>query len=722
MFRRLDPVQHRDRFRHELKMDRDEFAWRQRREMNEDKREDRARELRLKAQQQQATAAQRAADQREKEAARAEAAAWSRPVTRYTGGTSRGDRHLGEPLIVEHFALPVSVAVLPPVGSGAPPLVSAAEVFLDADPALRDDAEWISTVGKPVHAAFKTVDQRYGGLLSRLRDHNWWRDVCKAAGVVLTSAVDEPRKTPRGLPVTRKVTTHDLPTITDLRIAEDGLRIRIGARVGDTAARWAKGLDTLRAAFKSAGANASKMRVIEDRAGNVVLVLDDAPSTFPKAVAPPAVEPVTSTAQAAKLYPSLVWPLGVDSKGKPITATLDKFPHVLVAGSTGGGKSVWLRTVIEALRLQGASVYVADGKRSDYVALAGLPGIRMVSTEPAAHTVAVAEVYETMESRREEASRAKAAGEANPYAKYPPILLVLDEFATMRSDWVGLGGRDKDASVADMIAALLRVGREPRCHVILSSQDIYVENVPQGWQDNMPMFASFGAPSPRTLSSGAIPERLRPDAQRIGDRITRETPGRALYVDRENFLIREVQTYYGYSPGTTSLAPKADPKVAPPTPEVRAAWELASETAEQVPWLYPRVGIKALDGAWRKGALRDIAATPTVALTDRDGNVKPGLEKFDPTNPDWLGAERLGGRKRRADGFDDEPAPLATVTPIKAPRATAPADSGAATATASDPLAGLVPSAAELAAMSVSERIEVLRLVAQIRGGEAEPA
>ena len=137
MFRRLDPVQHRDRFRHELKMDRDEFAWRQRREMNEDKREDRARELRLKAQQQQATAAQRAADQREKEAARAEAAAWSRPVTRYTGGTSRGDRHLGEPLIVEHFALPVSVAVLPPVGSGAPPLVSAAEVFLDADPALR---------------------------------------------------------------------------------------------------------------------------------------------------------------------------------------------------------------------------------------------------------------------------------------------------------------------------------------------------------------------------------------------------------------------------------------------------------------------------------------------------------------------------------------------------------------------------------------------------------
>ena len=63
MFRRLDPVQHRDRFRHELKMDRDEFAWRQRREMNEDKREDRARELRLKAQQQQATAAQRAADQ-----------------------------------------------------------------------------------------------------------------------------------------------------------------------------------------------------------------------------------------------------------------------------------------------------------------------------------------------------------------------------------------------------------------------------------------------------------------------------------------------------------------------------------------------------------------------------------------------------------------------------------------------------------------------------------
>ena len=295
-----------------------------------------------------------------------------------------------------------------------------------------------------------------------------------------------------------------------------------------------------------------------------------------------------------------------------------------------------------------------------------------MSTEPAAHVVLISEMYEEMERRRAEASEAKAAGDPDPYAKYAPLIGVLDEFATMRDEWRALfKGNGGDEKIAAMVAAILRVGREPRCHLMISSQDIYVENIPQAWQDTMALFVSLGAPSPRTLAGGAIPEALRPEAQRIGERISRGTPGRAIYIDREAFTVREIQTFYGFSPGTTTVE-------SAPTEEVRAAWAQAEKTAEQVPWLYPRVGIKTDTAEWRKQTAEGLALQETVALNDRNGNPLPNREQYDPMVLTWNGAESVGGRKRRAsddfvdtdgDGIDDRdqasptPEQVAAMTP-----------------------------------------------------------
>ncbi|MFZ2242232.1 MAG: cell division protein FtsK, partial [Gordonia amarae] len=627
--RRLDRIQVRDEFRHGLKMQRDDVEWQRKRVIADEKRDDRAREQRLKLVAQQNTARQKAEDAAEKDAARAEKEAWSRPITRYSGGTSSTDRSLAEPWIVTHHAAPAPVAVLPPLGAGAPPVVNAAHVLLDTDPQLRDDAEWISSVGKPVNKLYKTVDQRYGRLLSKLRDHRWWREVCTASGVCLSRTVDEPWQSRRAAG-TRKVTLHDLPSVIGLRIAEDGLRIRVGARVGDTPERWSKALPALRSAFKAAGANADRLRIEEDKGGNIVMVFDDAPSAFPAAV---CIEPPQSVAQsvsdARRRYEGAAWTLGVDAKGKAVQYALDDFPHALVVGGTGAGKSVWARGVIEMFRTGyadpssgkdtagGFSCFVSSGKITDFVTLQGLPGVTMVAGDAAQTAVMVRMVREEAERRYALAADAKLRGDHTAF-DFQPLLLLMDEWgATILS----LSKYKSTSSFETDVDIILRIGREAGVHVVLLSQTIRKTGagaVPGSWQANLGLTVSLGQPEMETLNNTAVfPSGTRDRAESLGHRIAGKK-GRGMV--SVSGSLTEFQSYYVWSPGTTSLDPKADKKVRPPTPEVAAAWERWQPVSASAPWIGPRLGIKALDPAWSSGTdLAAVAATPVVPITDRAG-------------------------------------------------------------------------------------------------------
>lgn len=686
--RRLSPEHETIVLKHQLKEESIERNLAARAEQKE-------RELRAKAlaDRQKADAARNAAI--EKQHAERERAWYSRPETEYVGGNNTSP----DTFFVKHYASPLPVAALPHPADGEyrqAPVWFAPGLMKYRNGDLQGDQSWMEQA-RETKKVWDEIADRYTAILGKLRDAEWWQRLCEDAGVTRSDKPVDFDWHGNYAAGTYKLTTIHVPTIRSVRVAEDGLRI-IVRRDGDAARDWVSKLDYLRAGFKSGGMNAAHLRITETVSGDIELIFDDSPASFPLAVAPPPVQPVSSVAEAVKRYPSLTWQLGVDSRGKVISPLLRKFPHVLVAGSTGGGKSVWIRSMIEALRVQGCAIWLVDGKRSDYVALAELPGVRMVSTEPEQHVIAVSEVYEEMEHRRVTASAAKAAGDPDPYSKFPPVVLVLDEFATVRDEWRAIGKRAKggDENVIAQIAALLRVGRETRCHLVIASQDIYVENIPQNWQDNLSLFVSLGAPSPRTLSGGAIPESLRPDAQRIGERISRDTPGRSVYIDRAAFTVREVQSFYGYSPGTT-------PPTAAPTAEVKAAWEESERIAAQVPWLYPRVGIKATSSEWREQNLIELAEQETVALTDRNGIVKPELERYDPLRVDWLGAAAKSGRKRRAPStFDDEPSAVPVPTEPEPP-------AGASTP---DPLDGVSPE--ELAA--------ALALIKKSRVTDNEPS
>lgn len=75
--------------------------------------------------------------------------------------------------------------------------------------------------------------------------------------------------------------------------------------------------------------------------------------------------------------------LGVDGTGAPISVDLDNdSPHVLVSASTGGGKSVLLRSIASQMMSKGASAVFLDVKRHSHSWAKGLPNAGYAETLP----------------------------------------------------------------------------------------------------------------------------------------------------------------------------------------------------------------------------------------------------------------------------------------------------------------------------------------------------
>ncbi|SIE96515.1 type IV secretory system conjugative DNA transfer family protein [Mycobacteroides abscessus] len=583
------------------------------------------------------------------------------PVTRYSGAT----RNLAGGLVVWHWraACPPALAarlgvqrtdagplaVLRP-GGGLVAGDSAPDVFAGLDATLLDDAEfmaWARTVAELWHG---DVQQRYG-ILGTLRDDDWFARLAESAGIADSQTTSETLSGRYGA-VERKVATVGIPSIAGVEIGQGGLELAFSHSSNASAAKWTKGLDLLRNGFRAAGMDSSNLRLADTADGGVVMRFDDAPSAFPDAAALPAPVPAATVDDAVRRVPEARWPVGWDARGNLIAPTVTSTRHCIAAGQPGVGKSVWVRSVVEQFRLSGWEIYLGDGKGSDYAALAEQPNVRMVSSEPAQHLLLVAEVCAELERRRAEAKVAKRTV-AEPYARYPGILLVLDEFGTMKSEVSELDKKNGLELFMARLARIIRVGREARIVVLIAAQDVYADTIPVSLQDQFGLAVLLGVPGERTVMGTFVPESLRDDARRIGGRLTH--PGRALYVDRVGKQVVEVQTPYSYSPGSVVLA-KA------PSDEVRTIWEQSAKVAGSLPSLYPRLGIKAT-ADWRKGGAATIADTEVVVLTDSGGNLLAGAEKFDPLSDQWAGGEQIGTLKPRPGSTTKSP----VTPPVPAP-------------------------------------------------------
>lgn len=593
----------------------------------------------------------------------------TKPVTQYSGGS----RAHPAPLIVWHWqcVMPEGCRVKisgesrrdagPLLALGPGGGIGSEDIFAAQLRGQLGSRKSYPEWARSVSAALKETETRYP-ILGKLRDDRFLADLLAHAGVARTDKKPRPEQGTYGL-YQRPVTVVHVPVLIGVEISPDGLELRFAHESGVTAADWAKNLAGLRSEFGANGIHdASHLRIVEDPSDSSIrLHFDDAPSSFPRAVPPPPVLTAATVDEARANYRELEWKIGVDARGNEIAASIKDVFHTMVVGETGAGKSVWINSLIEAWR-PSARVFLIDPKGVDYIALENAPGVVMRSETPAQHVVLLGEVVRELKRRERAAGRSKRDGAGGGFS-FEALLLVIDELSSLRIDIEAKWGVSGDKAFMNAIDLLLRKGRAFGVHVVLGNQDLYADSIPLAMQNNCQMLVALGTLTDRTLGSKFFPESLKDAAVRIGQRISSKTKGRALFVDREHGKVSEVQTYYAWSPGTTSLDPDADPKVAPPTAEVRAAWVEADKVCQSLPRLYPRLGIKVESGDWAEDTtVTELLRVPTVVLDDENMQPIPEMLPYDHRRElDWIGAETWDD--------DDDPSTPEVVRHHAAPKA-----------------------------------------------------
>lgn len=378
-------------------------------------------------------------------------------------------------------------------------------------------------------------------------------------------------------------------------------------------------------------------------------------SDVPKLAVPEMWQVVHSKEEAARNFDNIAITVGLGANG-PIMFPPKLFPHRELTGSTGGGKSVSARAEIMQYLAFGYRIFAVDGKNTDYASFFRVPNFAAISTTIHEHILVIHMVYEILQSRRRTGSTAAKQGDNSWRETMTPVLLVLDEWASVRSQMKSMLSTKELALVDNELVNILKVGREFRVNVLLATQDMKADTVPSDWQDMFIAVASAGRPAPMTVRK-AFPEEIQGKVSRIGSTISRKTPGRSLIsvVDEDTGGVSAelYQAFWSYSPAET-ITDKL-PAI------VKENWtQFKSEVVDRIPKLYPRQWAKLeypeyrekdpyrdfRDTGWvdlSKMKVEDIHKLEVVALEDQNNGFAyiEDNAQYDPLSEIYLGNEPL---------------------------------------------------------------------------------
>ena len=209
--------------------------------------------------------------------------------------------------------------------------------------------------------------------------------------------------------------------------------------------------------------------------------------------------------------------LGKDIAGVAQVADLCKMPHLLIAGSTGSGKSVCVNSIIMSLVFRSSpedvKLLLIDPKVVELAEYNGIPHLLMpVVTEPKKAAGALGSAVQEMERRyrmfaennvRDIKSFNKLAAERPDLEKMPYIAIVIDELA----DLMMVVGKD----VEDSICRIAQKARAAGMHLIVATQRPSVDVSTGLIKANIPSRIAFAVSSQvdsRTILDGAGAEKL----------------------------------------------------------------------------------------------------------------------------------------------------------------------------------------------------------------------
>ncbi len=192
----------------------------------------------------------------------------------------------------------------------------------------------------------------------------------------------------------------------------------------------------------------------------------------------------------------LTMALGKDIVGKPFVTDLKKLPHLLIAGTTGSGKSVGINAMILSLLYKNSPdnlrLLMIDPKMLEFSIYNDIPHLLTpVITKPKQAVVALNNMVAEMERRYElmAQSRTKNIENYNEKVKkvggehFPYIVVIIDELA----DLMMTSGKDVEMS----IARLAQKSRACGIHLIVATQRPSVDVVTGLIKANLPSRISY---------------------------------------------------------------------------------------------------------------------------------------------------------------------------------------------------------------------------------------
>lgn len=169
--------------------------------------------------------------------------------------------------------------------------------------------------------------------------------------------------------------------------------------------------------------------------------------------------------------------IGVTPDGGMITEDLSEFPHLLVAGATNSGKSVFLRSLLLSLMTQyragGLELLIVDPKRTDFTFFNNLPYLRggkVLIERNEARDALLELVREEMPRRQNlianRSMKVKVFNQRFPDEALPPIVALIDEYALLVSM---MDKKEREAFEQDLMI-LAAAARSVGIHLVLATQ------------------------------------------------------------------------------------------------------------------------------------------------------------------------------------------------------------------------------------------------------------
>ncbi|NTU47120.1 DNA translocase FtsK [Candidatus Roizmanbacteria bacterium] len=205
---------------------------------------------------------------------------------------------------------------------------------------------------------------------------------------------------------------------------------------------------------------------------------------------------LTSQAFANNSDPILV-PLGLDVSGQPIATSISKMPHVLIAGTTGSGKSVilnaWITSILFRAKPDDVRMIMVDPKRVELAVYNGIPHLLTeVIVEPEKILKALSWTVGEMEKRYKEfaavgARNLEGFNQLEGIQKKPYILFIIDELADLMMFAPG--------EAEDLITRIAQMARATGIHLVLATQRPSVDVITGLMKANIPTRLAFNVSS-----------------------------------------------------------------------------------------------------------------------------------------------------------------------------------------------------------------------------------